>query len=284
MHGRSVSRLVLVALAALPLFGSSVLAAHKQDVLVVPARQRTVALAFDVRAMRDMVMITYRGTAATKTPLMHVWSPSANAWQELSAEAYAFGQFTPGQLGTLFLIGADRDLPASVIEGGSQAATVVRIDSISMAEIANTLNQHLSFSTREWAALAERHGLKTTDLNYERRKWGRFGPPRSDRPAEPAKSAFPDDELPQDIPEAPEPQAEPAPVQEPVPVAPPAPVIEPEQPAPFVLDASVGAPLEPEKVAVPVVVATPPVTPVVIEEKGATAALPTIGELLPEDK
>lgn len=285
MYSRTISRFALVALAMLPvLFAGHAEAARKQDVLVVPARQRTVALAFDVRALRDLVMITYRGTAATEAPLMHVWSPSANAWQELSAEAYAFGQFMSTQPGKLFLIGTDRDLPASVIAGASQAAEVVRIDSISMAEMANTFNQHMKFSPREWRTLSERHGLQTRDLNYERRKWGRFGPPPSAQPDVQTVPEFPEDEFPEDMTET-QPAAAVAPVktEEPkatVEIAPEAP------PAPIVLDASAGAPLEPEAATAPVVVATPPVTPVAIEEKGATPPtdLPTIGELLPEDK
>lgn len=290
MYSRTTRRFIMTTLVMLPFLAAGrAEAARQQDVLVVPARQRTVALAIDVRAMRDLVMITYRGTATTETPLMHVWSPSAKAWQELPAEAYAFGQFMPSQPGTLFLIGADRDLPASVIEGASQAAKVVRIDSISMAEMANTFNQHMKFSTREWRALAERHGLQTTDLNYERRKWGRFGPPPSARPEpEAIPSAEVEDAVPpppEDIadtteliaPEEPQPAVATDPVEIEMPAEPAD--TEPEAAAPFVLDTSAGAPLEPETTE------PPPDTPV-IEEKGATppAHLPTIDELLPEDK
>jgi len=300
MHSSSIRGFILFTMAMVSVLTAGSAQAARKDVLVVPARQRTVALAFDVQAMRDLVMITYRGTASTGSPLMHVWTPSAKAWRELSPEEYAFGQFMTSQPGTLFLVGTDHDLPASVIEGAAQAAKVIRIDSISMAEVANTLDQHLKFSTREWKALSERHGLQTRDLNYERRKWGRFGPPPSARPAEPEKTVFPDDEFPQDMTESPdaatdtadavpaEPKTDDAttsvdggtPTEAPAPVIEPAiePVIEPETPEPFVLDASAGAPLEPEA-------AVPPAVPA-IEEKGATppADLPTIDELLPEDK
>lgn len=288
MNITPVSRFNLIALTLVPfLAAGSAQAARQQDVLVVQARQRTVALALDVRAMRDMVMITYRGTASTGTPLMHVWSPSANAWQELAPEAYAVGQFMPSQPGTLFLIGSD--VPASVIDGAAQAAKVVRIDSVSIPEIANTLNQHLNFSTREWKALAERHGMQTRDLNYEQRKWGRFGPPSSERPA-PEKPAMPDEQMPQELTESLDAAASAPVVAELMKAArndteAPAPAVEPEAPAPIKLDAAAGAPLEPEAAVAPVVVTTPPLSPV-SEEKGAVpqAALPTIDELRPEDK
>lgn len=289
MYNRTVRRLVLLNLVTLPIFGMHQANAASRDVLVVPARQRTVAMALDVRALRELTLITYRGTATTEVPLMHVWSPSANAWQELSTEAYAFGRFMNVQPQTLFLIGTDRDLPASVIEGASQASKVIRIDSVSMADIANTLNGHFKFSSREWRALAERHGLQTTDLNYERRKWGRFGPPPSAKPDVPAaKPAFPDDEFPaEDVSADTEVTSDPSVATPPAVVdqtadmqmvaTPPVEVAPPPQP-PILLDATAEAPLEPE--------AAPPVTAPTREQKGETpqADLPAISELLPEDK
>ncbi len=279
MHNRPAYRFILIALTLVPFLATGTAqAARKQDVLVVPARQRTVALALDVRAMRDMVLITYRGTASTGTPLMHVWSSSANAWQELAPEAYAIGQFMPSQPGTLILIG--NDVPASVIEGAAQAEKVIRIDSVSIAEMANLLNQHLNFSSREWKALAERHGMQTRDLNYEKRKWGRFGPPKSERT---------DEQMPQEVTESPEAAVAAPEVADPVETAKPdiaatAPETKPEAAAPIVIDASAGAPLEPEA-AVPQAATEKPAPPV-IEETGAEpqAALPTIDNLIPENK
>lgn len=280
MNRRTICRFTLVALTLVPfLAAGSAQAARQQDVLVLPARQRTVALALDVRAMRDMVMITYRGTASTATPLMHIWSSSANAWKELAPEAYAIGQFMPSQPGTLFLIGSD--VPASVIEGAAQAAKVVRIDSVSIPEIANTLNQHVKFSSREWKALAERHGMQTRDQNYERRKWGRFGPPTSARSAE---------EVPQEVTESME-NAVAAPVVAELlkaaknNVEATAPVTKPvEAAAPIVLDASAGPSLEPDAAVLPAATVQP--APPVIKEKASVpqADLPTIDDLLPENK
>jgi len=276
MKNSTICRFSLIALTLVPFLAGNAQAARRQDVLVVPVRQRTVALALDVRAMRDLVLITYRGTASTGTPLMHIWSPAANAWQELAPESYAIGQFMPSQPGTLFLIG--NDVPASVIEGAAQAAKVVRIDSVSISEIANTLNQNLKFTPREWTALAERHGMQTRDLNYERRKWGRFGPPPSERP---------EAEIPQESTVSPEVAvADPevtAPVTSEVESTTPA-TIKPEVVAPIVLDASAGAPLAPEAAVSPSANEAP-VAPVIEGKKSVPeVALPTIDELLPENK
>lgn len=172
----SICTLAIVT-AAFPAFCPAAARDAKNDVIVVPARNRMIALAFDVQALRDVVMISYKGTAATADPLLHVWNRKTQQWEELGVQEYSIGQFMPAQPNNLYLIGTDRDLPPSVLSGAAQARSVIRIDTISIAEIVNILNQSMNFSEKEWKALAKRHGLETRDLNYERRKWGRFGAP-----------------------------------------------------------------------------------------------------------
>lgn len=151
--------------------------ASKNDVLVVPALQQMVGLAYDIHALRDVVLITYRGNASSAVPLMHVWNPVANVWQQLSGEEYAFGQFMNGKPNNFYIVGTDSDLPPFMEKGTDQARRVIRIHTHGVAEAANAFNETMTFTAREWSALAERHGLQTRDLNYEKRKWGRFGPP-----------------------------------------------------------------------------------------------------------
>lgn len=154
-------------------------AAAKSDVLVVPDRQRMVALAFDVQALRPIVLVTYRGNALSKAPLLHVWNSRSNAWNQISPEDFLFGRYMPAQPNNLYLVGADSDLPPSVIEGAGQARNVIRINSLNIAAAANIFNETMKFSGREWKTLSTRHGLQTRDLNVDKRKWGRFGPPGS---------------------------------------------------------------------------------------------------------
>ncbi len=179
MNRRNASCLKsLVLVAALGATAGPAVAA-KNDVLVVPAVARMVGLAFDVQALRDVVLITYRGNAASKTPLLHVWNPTSGAWKQLSAEEYAFGQFMSTKPGTFYIVGTDSNLPSSVEKGAELAQKVIRINTLNVAETANTFNETMKFSEREWQALSDRHGLQTRDMNFEKRKWGRYGPPGS---------------------------------------------------------------------------------------------------------
>lgn len=257
-------------------------ASAKNDVIIVPARQRMVALAFDIQSLRDLVMITYRGTTDTEQPLLHVWEPKTKAWRELSSDGFSVGQFMSSQPDTIYLVGTENSIPKMVIEGAAQARTVVRIDSISIAEVVNTLDQTMKFSESEWAALQERHGLQTRDLNYERRKWGRFGPPpgtvkASDEPA-----------VQEEVPVMEAPSADHV---EPLPEATEA-TAEDQASTPFVMDNNASQPLAPDEA--PAVVAEAPVR----AEKGSAAVednrlstiatetpvAPSAGSLSPEDK
>ncbi len=149
------------------------------DILIIPARSRVIALAFDVHALRGTRLISYR--SGPGTPLLHYWDAPARHWRQLTVEEYSFGKFMPQPARTIYLVGTDAVLPAAVIEGAGQGHALIRIQSVNIADIVNVLNQTLKFTTREWRDLAQRHGLETRDENHERRRWGRFGKPGSPR-------------------------------------------------------------------------------------------------------
>ncbi|HAS82899.1 MAG TPA: hypothetical protein DCS43_09575 [Verrucomicrobia bacterium] len=163
---------------------SSVAASAAQnEVLIVPARQRLVELAFDMHTLRGLTLISYRAGSTGKPPLMHLWNTQSKSWSELNPESFAFGQFMTGQPKIIYLIGLPSDVPQILVDGATQAKKVVRIETLDVVNLINTLNETLAFSPREWKALEPQYGLKTKDLNEERRKWGRFGPPPSARKA-----------------------------------------------------------------------------------------------------
>ncbi len=155
--------------------------ASQNEVLIVPARQRVVELGFDMHTLRDLTLITYRTRGAAQSPLLHLWNSKSKSWNELNPESFAFGQFMTGQPRIIYLVGLPNDVPQILVDGAAQAKKVVRIETLDVVTLVNTLNETLNFSTREWKALEPRYGLKTKDLNEERRKWGRFGPPPSER-------------------------------------------------------------------------------------------------------
>ncbi len=152
------------------------------DVLVVPARHTIIQLAFDIAALRNVALIAYDKPAPeTEEPLLHVWSSSNHAWVHLTLDEYNVGTFCDQEPNEMILIGNDSDLPASLIAGAAQAMTVTHIDTLSLVTVINTLDKSMKFSPREWKVLAQRHNLTIKDQNYERRRWGRYGPPKDEK-------------------------------------------------------------------------------------------------------
>jgi len=153
-------------------------------VLVVPARHTVVRFAFDIAAIRDVTLVAYGGETPQGEQLLHVWNAEAKKWTFLSMDEFSFGQFLPDVPDTVILIGASRDMPEFITANAPAAKRVINIPSINPMPMANRLNERMRFSPREWRMLAKRHGLKIKDLNEERRRYGRYGPPgkRVERP------------------------------------------------------------------------------------------------------
>ncbi len=173
-------KIVVVLLVALTTTcGSSLYAArsYSSDVLVVPSRFTIIQLAFDVAALRDVSLIAYESSNGDEEPVLHVWNKTSSSWENLTIDEYSIGSFLATTPREMILIGSDKDLPASLISGASQAKRVTRIDSLNVAPVINELNKSMKFSQQEWKVLAERHGLQIKDRNEERRRWGRYGDP-----------------------------------------------------------------------------------------------------------
>jgi len=172
--------LVLISLATL--CTSTMAARHNSaDVLVVPSRYTVVQFAFDIVALRDVALVAYSDNPKSEEPLLHAWNADSGAWKRITVDEYAVGAFSSEEPDEMILVGSDSDLPDTVIAGASQAKNVTRIKTLGIVDLVNTLHKRMKFSEREWNLLAERHGLKIKDLNYERRRWGRYGPPKTKR-------------------------------------------------------------------------------------------------------
>jgi hypothetical protein len=164
-------------IAAITVCGTPAYAAGEDGVLVVPSRYTVIQLAFDVAALRDTTLISYQKSDTGKDPVLYVWNSTASAWKSISIGEYSIGAFSTAVPKEMILIGSDGDLPASIIDGASQAEKVTRIETLNAADIVNKLDQSMKFTPSEWKALANKHGFTIKDNNEERRRWGRYGPP-----------------------------------------------------------------------------------------------------------
>jgi hypothetical protein len=212
MNKRVRSKSVAILLLLI-LFSSAFTAAakNKPSLLVVPARQQAVELAFDMARMRSVFLVSYQQDEEDAAPFMHIWDSTRRQWLETDIERYREAVHFSVTPATVFLLGTPKEFPAVLQEASGWAETVVRMENLSPADLINQLDSHMNFSSREWRQLARNYKLKLKDSNSERRRYGRYGPPGS-------KTALPPIKIEEEDPSGPlilEPIETPGPVETP---------------------------------------------------------------------
>ena len=152
--------------------------------LVIPARPRTVQLAFDLARIRPITVVAYHGQANTAEPVLHVWSGAD--WQYVSLPDFADKAFLRGAVQKTIVIGDDQTVPVTLLHSIPWCFDIERLPTLNVADLINSLDRTLHFREREWKWLADRYGLRLTDLNAERRAKTRnlYNIPRSELPLE----------------------------------------------------------------------------------------------------
>lgn len=155
--------------------------ADQNSAMVIPARHTIVQLAFDVVQLRGVKVVSYQSKEGEDVPLMHAWNASAGRWSEISlVDLEGLGR------GSRFTVVIGQDEQQSAILAEAVAGAVHQISMLDMASVVNGLDSSYGFSPREWRWLAARYRLQLEDLNYERRRHGRYGPLGGPRRAAPA--------------------------------------------------------------------------------------------------
>lgn len=149
--------------------------ATPDSILVVPARQRMVQLAFEIAQCKQVGVVTYNTSPALATPLLHAWN--GEAWIQISMDDYVEGRFMSGDPKHVFLLGDAKTLPLKMMDGPTWYKDLNRITTLDTATIVNQVGNVLHFSARQWKWLAEKYGMKIEDQSTERRRYGRWGAP-----------------------------------------------------------------------------------------------------------
>jgi hypothetical protein len=186
--------------------------------LVNPPRQTVVQVAFGVSQLRPVYLVAYDTRLAGGGCVLHFWDEVSREWIRMSAEEFRTGALLNGDVARVVIVGADKDVPAEVAAAAAGLGTAQRVPSLLVRDLVNALNESLKFAPSEWRWLAKEYGLQIKDLNEDRRRYGRYGPPGA-RPG------------PQPAPEAPL-----VPVIEPTPAGEPAGAPTPEPVAPLPQD------------------------------------------------
>jgi hypothetical protein len=171
--------------------------ARRGAVLVVPRRPTLVQVGFDITYLRPVVLVCFETGPGLAAPALSVWDSNSGAWRRMGLDHFRSGSFLTFNPKKAIIVGTEAELPASIAGGTTWAGETVRIANLSIDNVFNILSDTMNFSGAEWRWLAKRYGLRIRDLNVERRRWGRYGPPGgSSRPTRapirvPAESQIP---------------------------------------------------------------------------------------------
>ncbi len=167
---------VIISLCCLP--GKASETGEQVKVVVVPSRYMLVKLGFDIVGMRSVKLMSYHDKTTTSETLLYEWNRRLKAWDPVDLSVYRAGDAVKSRGSTLVvLIGSDKQVPSGLINGSSWADTVVRIESLDMVTLANSLDRIFRFTSAEWRMLAQKYGLELKDLNENLRRWGKYGKP-----------------------------------------------------------------------------------------------------------
>jgi len=157
--------------------------ATPESIMVIPARQRMVQLAFEISRYKEVGLVTYNTSPALSAPLIHVWN--GQEWIQISMEDYVEGRFMSGDPKHVFLLGDASSIPLKMMEGPTWYKDLNRITNLDIAMIINQVGNVLHFNSRQWKGLADTYGLKIEDQNTERRRYGRWGAPGKEKELKP---------------------------------------------------------------------------------------------------
>lgn len=155
---------------------------HNQDttLLVVPARQRMVQLAMDMLKIRPVVVLSYRGEARAKDPLLFVWAKGD--WQYVSPDDFHERRFVADWPRQVVVIGEDKIVPGMLVEEAAFGSEVTRLKTLQVADLINALDLVFHFKDREWQWLSKQYDLNLFDINEPRRSYNPYDIPRSKAP------------------------------------------------------------------------------------------------------
>lgn len=175
MSSRIILILTCVALS-IPYLGANAYSAEESSVIVVPSRYTMVKLAFDMAKMRNVELVSYHDMTRVKETHLYLWDTSIREWRSVTVDGYNSQEILKQRPERIIVVGSDKQLP-QVLKETLQNPATLRVPTMDIVTIFNTLNKAFKFTPNEWKWLAGRYGLKLKDLNEEKRRWGKYGKP-----------------------------------------------------------------------------------------------------------
>ena len=160
---------------------SSLAADVPTTVLVIPAKPSIVAFCADVAMMRPMDVVSYEVSRKTNAPALtlNLWNGNSREWTRTTLEDYRSGSIFREMPARVVLVGNNEGVLADLRGASVAMGEISKVSNLDTMGLANGLNGIFTFTTSEWKFLARKYELKLKDLNSERRRYGKYGPPGS---------------------------------------------------------------------------------------------------------
>ena len=154
-------------------------AADVPTVLVIPAKPYIVAFCTDVAMMKPLDIVSYEVSRKTNAPpmILNLWNGQTRDWTRVVTEDYRSGSLFKEMPKRVILLGNNLAAVAELKGASAVMGDIIVVPNLDAMGMANSLNDILKFSPSEWRFLANRYGLQLKDLNSERRRYGKYGPP-----------------------------------------------------------------------------------------------------------
>jgi hypothetical protein len=157
----------------------SSLAADVPTVLVIPAKPSVVAFCTDVAMMRNVDVVSYEMTKKTTNApsvlVLNLWNGKGADWTKIGLEEYKAGSIFKEMPKRVIFVGDNQEVKTASSAMGDLSA----IPNLDTMGLANGLNDIFKFTSSQWKYLSKHYELKLKDLNWERRRYGKYGPPGS---------------------------------------------------------------------------------------------------------
>jgi hypothetical protein len=144
--------------------------------LVVPARQRMVQLAFDMQSLRHAEVISWRAGAGADAPELNYWT--GQVWAPLTLAQFRSGEKLARKPQKTIFIGLDT--PAVLTE--APLPGIARFETFDTAVLVNNLDAFYAFSDSEWRLLSKRYSFMLRDTNARLRQQNRYAQPPPEEP------------------------------------------------------------------------------------------------------
>jgi hypothetical protein len=140
--------------------------------LVVPARQRMIQIAFDMQSLRRAEVVSWRATDNPETPELNYWD--GKKWEPLSLNEFAKGSRLSRKPQKVIFIGLGT--PTVLVELPNLPG-IARFETYDPAVIINNLDAFYAFSPGEWRLLKKRYDFVLRDVNEKVRMQNRYANP-----------------------------------------------------------------------------------------------------------